>query len=83
MSEAVLLLTDRGFSAAPVIDDAGRPVGVVSRTDLLVHDREQAGLFTPPSWYEDAELKREFTETERPGMCTSACKSTPLGCATS
>jgi CBS domain-containing protein len=38
--EAVALLTDRGFSAAPVIDEAGRPVGVVSRTDVLVHERE-------------------------------------------
>ena len=41
VAEAVVLLTERGFSAAPVIDDAGRPVGVVSRTDLLVHDREE------------------------------------------
>jgi CBS domain-containing protein len=38
--EALALLTDRGFSAAPVIDEAGRPVGVVSRTDILVHERE-------------------------------------------
>jgi CBS domain-containing protein len=38
--EAVAMLTDRGFSAAPVIDEAGRPVGVVSRADILVHDRE-------------------------------------------
>ena len=38
--EATALLTDRGFSAAPVIDEAGRPVGVVSRADILVHDRE-------------------------------------------
>ncbi len=44
VSEAVVLLTERGFSAAPVIDDAGRPVGVVSRTDLLVHDREEGAL---------------------------------------
>jgi CBS domain-containing protein len=40
--EAVALLTDRGYSAAPVIDDAGRPVGVLSRSDLLVHEREYA-----------------------------------------
>lgn len=40
--EAVALLTDRGFSAAPVIDEAGRPVGVVSRSDVLVHERETA-----------------------------------------
>jgi CBS domain-containing protein len=38
--EAIALLTDRGLSAAPVIDEAGRPVGVVSRADILVHDRE-------------------------------------------
>jgi len=39
--EAIALLTDRGFGVAPVIDDAGRPVGVVSRTDVLIHEREQ------------------------------------------
>jgi CBS domain-containing protein len=38
--EAIALMTDRGFSAAPVIDEAGRPVGVLSRTDVLVHERE-------------------------------------------
>jgi CBS domain-containing protein len=40
IQEAVALMTDRGYSAAPVIDEAGRPVGVVSRSDILVHDRE-------------------------------------------
>ena len=40
VGEAVALLTDRGFGAAPVIDEAGRPVGVVSRTDILIHERE-------------------------------------------
>jgi CBS domain-containing protein len=38
--EAVALLTDRGFSGAPVIDEAGRPVGVVSQTDIVRRDRE-------------------------------------------
>lgn len=38
--EALAVLTEKGFSAAPVIDEAGRPVGVLSRTDLLVHQRE-------------------------------------------
>jgi CBS domain-containing protein len=38
--EAVELLTRRGISGAPVIDHAGRPVGVLSRADILVHDRE-------------------------------------------
>jgi CBS domain-containing protein len=40
--EAIALLTDRGFSAAPVIDEAGRPIGVLSRSDILVHERETA-----------------------------------------
>lgn len=34
--EAAAFLTGRGISAAPVIDEAGRPVGVVSRSDLIV-----------------------------------------------
>jgi len=33
--DAVKLLTDHQFSAAPVIDEVGHPVGVISRTDLV------------------------------------------------
>jgi CBS domain-containing protein len=43
ISEAVAFFTDRGFSAAPVIDEAGRPVGVLSRADILVHEHERTG----------------------------------------
>lgn len=39
--EAVQLMIERGFSAAPVIDEAGRPVGVLTQSDLLIHRREQ------------------------------------------
>src|SRR5437660_210221 len=35
VAEAVAVLTDRGYCAAPVIDEAGRPIGVLSRADLL------------------------------------------------
>jgi CBS domain-containing protein len=51
--EAIELLTDRGFSAAPVIDAAGRPIGVVSRTDILIHEREhvrQAPMADVTEW---------------------------------
>jgi CBS domain-containing protein len=55
--EALELLTDRGFGAAPVIDEAGRPVGVVSRTDILIHERESVrharvpeGAGSPYDW---------------------------------
>jgi CBS domain-containing protein len=40
--EAIMLMTDRNFDAAPVIDEKGRPIGVVTVTDILVHDREYA-----------------------------------------
>ncbi len=41
VADAVAAMTQRGFSAAPVIDEAGRPVGVLSRSDVLVHERER------------------------------------------
>lgn len=40
--EAIGLMTDRGFDAAPVIDEKGRPLGVVTVSDILVHNREYA-----------------------------------------
>jgi CBS domain-containing protein len=51
--EAVAFLTDKGFSAAPVIDGAGRPVGVLSRADIIVHDREKVEYLEPvPEYYD-------------------------------
>jgi CBS domain-containing protein len=35
--QAVALLIEKGFHAAPVIDAAGRPVGVLSTTDILLY----------------------------------------------
>jgi CBS domain-containing protein len=57
LREALALFIDKGFSAAPVIDEAGRPVGVLSRSDLLVHDRESAEyLRQAPEYYHKEEL---------------------------
>ncbi len=55
--EALALLTDKNISAAPVIDEAGRPIGVLSRSDLLVHDRER-GNYLPhsPTYFYEQEL---------------------------
>jgi CBS domain-containing protein len=53
LHEAIALLVDKGFSAAPVIDDAGRAVGVISQRDVLVHDREKVDYLEPvPAEYE-------------------------------
>jgi CBS domain-containing protein len=54
--EAVEMLTDHGFSAAPVIDEAGRPLGVISRADILVHDREMGARTGASAYYESADL---------------------------
>jgi CBS domain-containing protein len=69
VAEAVALLTDRGFSAAPVIDQAGRPVGVVSRSDILVHDRERADYVEPvPEYYERSNLSQRLGEPAPEGF---------------
>jgi CBS domain-containing protein len=55
--EAVDLLTERGYGAAPVIDAAGRPVGVLSQSDLLIHDRERVDhVPTMAEYYQHADL---------------------------
>jgi CBS domain-containing protein len=57
LRQAIALLTDKGIGAAPVIDPAGRPVGVLSRTDVLIHDREKVEHVSPiPEYYNRAEL---------------------------
>ena len=53
--EALEFFTLRGFHAAPVIDAAGRPVGVISVTDLLRHDLDKG---THPS-HEDSCCSRK------------------------
>jgi CBS-domain-containing membrane protein len=40
--DVLVLMTERRINAAPVINDAGRPVGVLSMSDVLIHDRELA-----------------------------------------
>jgi CBS domain-containing protein len=51
VKEAVAFLIDHGVSAAPVIDKAGRPTGVLSRTDIVVHDREKVDYVANPHEY--------------------------------
>src|SRR5260370_276046 len=65
--DAVKLLIDRRVSAAPVIDEAGRPVGVLSQTDILVHDRERVEHVAPaPEFFHRADLTTPEGE-ELPG----------------
>lgn len=41
LTEVIAFLLDHGFGAAPVIDEAGHPIGVLSLSDILVHHRRQ------------------------------------------
>jgi predicted transcriptional regulator len=61
VKEAAAFLSDRGISAAPVIDDAGRAVGVLSRADIVVHHRQEAQFV--PEFYERTDL---VTHTDEP-----------------
>lgn len=60
VKEAVVMLTSRGFNAAPVIDEAGRPVGVLSSSDVVVHDREMP---TKPGYHQETNAAANFQET--------------------
>ena len=44
VEQAAAFLTDRGFGAAVVIDDAGHPLGVVTKTDILVHAKQHPAV---------------------------------------
>jgi len=57
LHEALVLLVDRSIHAAPVIDEAGRPIGVVSTSDIVVHDRESVThLPRLPEFYTHTDL---------------------------
>jgi CBS domain-containing protein len=47
IEEAAALLTDKGVTAVPVVGADGRPVGVLSRTDVVAHDCEGAEAAGP------------------------------------
>jgi CBS domain-containing protein len=69
--EAIALFTEKGITAAPVIDEAGHPIGVVSRSDLLIHQREHDRALAAkpeyffPSTFGSAETPREVKPTGR------------------
>jgi CBS domain-containing protein len=63
VGQAVALLTDRGLSAAPAIDEAGRPLGVLSQADVLVHLRQLLGPAAAPAAATQARVRDLMTPT--------------------
>jgi predicted transcriptional regulator len=47
LKDALALFINKGFTVAPVIDNAGRAVGVVSSSDILVYEREKVEYLVP------------------------------------
>jgi CBS domain-containing protein len=67
--EAAVFLTQREISAAPVIDTAGRPVGVLSRADIVRYERERVEHAAPTSEFvEGEELLLSSGETLKGGF---------------
>jgi CBS domain-containing protein len=62
ISEAATFLTEKGIRAAPVIDQAGRPVGVLSSTDILIHLGQGARNRRPSSQSVELSNRAVFTE---------------------
>jgi predicted transcriptional regulator len=60
--EAIGVFIDRGISGAPVIDETGRPIGVLTQTDVLVHDRETVQHIAPPEYDSGAPLRSSAWE---------------------
>jgi CBS domain-containing protein len=63
LREAITLLIDRAFSGAPVVNDAGRPVGVISQSDILIHDRNTVAFAKRvPEYYLHSDLTAAIGE---------------------
>jgi CBS domain-containing protein len=80
--EAIAFLTDKSISAAPVIDEAGRPIGVISRADLVRYDRERlnyaparAPYFDPDEYFDKVP---EGFQVERPDATLVRDVMTPV-----
>jgi CBS domain-containing protein len=79
LREALRLLLDHRISAVPVVDRRGRPVGVLSRSDVLTHDAEVVTHARPaPEYFTRRELARAAGEDLPEGFEVEAVDTTPV-----
>jgi CBS domain-containing protein len=71
LGEAIATLVDRGFGGAPVVDAAGRAVGVISLSDIVIHDRNRCGYDLPVMFAD------EVTTLVRDVMTPTVCSVRP------
>ena len=63
LHEAIATLVDYGFGGAPVINAAGRAVGVISQSDIVTHDRNSVAYARPvPEYYLRSDLRAQVGE---------------------
>jgi hypothetical protein len=72
VKEAIALFVAKRISAAPVIDHAGRAVGVLSVSDIIVHDGETVDYLP----VENAELTTADGEALGPGFLVEKVDTT-------
>ena len=82
IQDALELFCRKSFSAAPVIDESGRTVGVISQSDIVVHDCHRT-LKRPaiPEYYrtsmleaqDDFDEQVEHSENTRVGDLMTPC----------
>lgn len=64
------LLASRGISGAPVVDDAGRILGVVSQSDLVRYTNQRKTMGESGRFFSDVEEYRELANLPRGALDT-------------
>lgn len=67
IADAIRFLTEKGITGAVVIGGSGRPVGVVSDTDVLIHERERLETVHRPDMGFVRDVMTPAVFTVRPG----------------
>ena len=70
LHELATLLTEHGISGAPVLNQSGKLVGVVSVTDIALTEAERASIESEPpssSFYSDS-LKQKLNREDLRGL---------------
>jgi CBS domain-containing protein len=60
--EVERLFGERRVTGAPVVDEAGQPIGVVSQHDLIVHQADRTTAGASGRFYTDVEEYRDIAE---------------------
>ena len=67
------MLIEGGLSGVPVVDEGGKPIGVVSQADLVLHHYESGtASYEPPSTVSDIMTDVSFTLNEGASVSQAA-----------